>query len=178
MKQLIIVFGVIAVMVGTIVFALVTDVNKATPEPMISITVGEQAIKPIHYGDRYNKTRKDIERFIDMPFTDGSWEAVPYVKIGDEVVIKFENFESDNVRITDDLLRQDATFMYDEKSTIVHDLDVIDGKVHFSIEQNSAVHLSSNSESYQPGHVIRAFVIRTEIDQSSFAFAFVVRTDP
>lgn len=169
---------VVAILIGGAVFLFLTQNGKAIPEPSIGITIGDQIIKPIYYGDRYNENREDIERFLDFPFKNKTWEELPYVYIGDEVVITLENFEAEAFKIYDDLLTQTGTFLYDEKSTRTFDIKVINGEVRFDIPGNTSVHLSSNSESYEPGHVIRAFTIRTEINKSDFAFAFVIRTNP
>lgn len=169
----------ILILVSMVVaFTLIFEDPKGTPEPWISVKVGEQEVKPIFYGDRYNKSREDIERYLVKPFEDGGWESLPYVKLGDEVVVRFENFEAANVTVTEDLLRQDGTFLYGENSTVIHEVEVENDKVFFDLPSNWAVHLSSNSENYRPGHVIRAFVVRAEINKSDFAFAFVIRTNP
>lgn len=177
MKKAVIIFSVFALVAIAIVFTLMNVETRAIPEPSVSIKIGDQAIKPIYYGDRYNETREDIERFLDFPFEEGSWEALPYVDIGDEVSIRFENFEANSVSLVEDLLNQEGKYLYNEKSSRAYDVAVKDGEIRFELPSNPAVHLSSNSESYKPGHVIRAFVIRAEINGSDFAFAFVIRTN-
>lgn len=169
------VFAIVAIV---IIITLINGGPRAIPEPSISVMIGEQSIKPIYYGDRYNETREDIERFLDLPFEEGSWEMLPYVELGDEVIIKLDNFEAKSVSIVEDLLNQEGKFLYDEKSALVHDVTLEDGVITFELPSNPAVHLSSNSDSYLPGYVIRAFVIRAEVGRSEFAFAFVIRTNP
>ena len=178
MKKTFAVLAIIALVVIVIIITFLKGGPSATPEPKISVMIGEQVIKPIYYGDRYNQTRDEIERFLDLPFEDGSWEALPYVELGDEVVIRFENFEVGRITISEDLLNQEGKFLYDDRSTQTYDVEVEDREIHFELKSNWAVHLSSNSESYKPGHVIRAFVIRAEVNRSNFAFAFVIRTNP
>jgi len=150
---------------------------KATPEPSLTIKIGDQSIKPIHCGDRYNESREDIERFLEFPFEDASWEELPYFALGEEVVIEATNFDTDSITVEDAILKQDGTFKYGEQSTNVYEIEVVDGIAKFEIPDHFATSLSSNSEDYKPGHTIRAFVIRTEIDKSDFAFAFVIRTN-
>ncbi len=178
MKSILKIIIVIAILIGVAILLFLTQSGIPTPEPSIGITIGDQTIKPIYYGDLYNETREDIERFLVFPFENSTWEELPYVSIGDEVVITLENFEAEEFKIYDDLLTQDGKFLYSEKSTQEFDLKVENGEVRFEIPGNFSVHLSSNSESYEPGHVIRAFTIRTEINKSDFAFAFVIRTNP
>lgn len=151
--------------------------GKSTPEPSLSITIGDQSIKPIHYGDRYNESREDIERFLDFPFENATWEDLPYVALGEEVVIEATNFETDLFTVEDAILNQDGTFKYEEESTTTYEVDVVDGIAKFQIPDHFATSLSSNLEDYKPGHTIRVFVLRSKIDRSDFAFAFVIRTN-
>jgi hypothetical protein len=151
--------------------------GKGKPEPSLTITIGDQSIKPIHYGDRYNESREDIERFLDFPFENATWEELPYVALGEEVVIEATNFDTDLFTVEDAILKQDGTFKYGEQSTTTYEVEVEDGIAKFLIPDHFATSLSSNSEDYKPGHTIRAFVLRSKIDQSDFAFAFVIRTN-
>lgn len=151
--------------------------GKGTPEPNLTITIGDQSIKPIYYGDRYNESREDIERFLDFPFENATWEELPYVALGEEVVIESTNFDTDSFTVEDAILKQDGTFKYNEKSTVVYDVEVVDDIAKFDVPGHAAAHLSSNSEDYKPGHTIRAFVLRAKIDKADFAFAFVIRTN-
>ena len=174
------------VVLATLLFALIVIfvyvVNglqnaKGIPEPSVKISVGSQAIKTIYYGDRYNEKRDDMERFLDFAFEDG-WESIPYVELGDEVVIEFENFEATDVQFTDVILDREGQYRYGEQSDMTFGLKAVSGKLKYELPSNPAVHLSSNSDDYLPGHVIRACLIRTEINDSDFVFAFVVRTNP
>ena len=150
---------------------------KATPEPSLTITIGDQSIKPIHYGDRNNESREDIERFLNFPFENATWEELPYFALGEEVVIESTNFETDLFTVEDAILKQDGTFKYGEQSTISYEIEVVEGIAKFQLPDHFATSLSSNTEDYKPGHTIRAFVIRAKIDKSDFAFAFVIRTN-
>jgi hypothetical protein len=170
--------GLFTVMiVSMIALVALSACGKGTPEPNLSITIGDQSIKPIYYGDLYNESREDIERFLDFPFENASWEELPYVALGDEVVIEATNFDTELFTVEDAILKQDGTFKYNEKSTNVYDVEVVDGIAKFDIPGHAAAHLSSNSEDYKPGHTIRAFVLRAKIDKADFAFAFVIRTN-
>lgn len=151
--------------------------TKATPEPSLTITIDDQSIKPIYYGDRYNESREDIERFLNFPFENATWEDLPYVALGDEVVIEATNFEADLFTVEDAILKKDGTFKYGEQSTNVYDVEVVDGIAKFQIPDHFATSLSSNTEDYKQGHTIRAFVLRAKIDKADFVFAFVIRTN-
>ena len=51
------------------------------------------------------------------------------------------------------------------------------GTATITLSSHPAAFLSSNSEDYEPGKVIRGIVVRADIEGSSFAFAFIFRTD-
>lgn len=64
-----------------------------------------------------------------------------------------------------------------DKSTVIYEVEVVDGIAKFQIPDHLATSLSSNLEDYKPGHTIRAFVLRAKIDKADFVFAFVIRTN-
>ncbi|HSN66237.1 MAG TPA: hypothetical protein VLS94_06325, partial [Fusibacter sp.] len=124
-----------------------------------------------------NESREDIERFLDFPFENATWEELPYVALGEEVVIDATNFETELFTVEDAILKQDGTFKYGEQSTTVYEVEVVDGIAKFQLPDHFATSLSSNTEDYKPGHTIRAFVLRAKIDKADFVFAFVIRTN-
>ncbi len=177
MKKIILAVSLLILIIIFSVFIYGINHTKAIPEPLIHVKVADQDVKPIYYGDLHNKSREELSRFLYHAFEEG-WESIPYVDLGDRITVEFENFESDAVVITEALLTQEGTFLYNEKSDLTHEVTLENGKVTFELESNPATFLSSSSESYLPGHVIRAFFIKTEIDDSNFVFAFVIRTNP
>ena len=177
MKKVILIVSALVLILVLSIFIYGINHTKAIPEPLLSVKVADQEVKPIYYGNLHNKTREDLSRFLYHAFEEG-WESIPYVALDNRVTIEFENFESDAVVITEALLTQEGTFLYNEKSDLTHEIIAENGTVTFELESNPATFLSSNSESYLPGHVIRAFFIKTEIYESNFVFAFVIRTNP
>lgn len=177
MKKIILAVSLLILIIIFSVFIYGINHTKAIPEPLIHVKVADQDVRPIYYGDLHNKSREELSRFLYHAFEEG-WESIPYVDLGDRITVEFENFESDAVVITEALLTQEGTFLYNEKSDLTHEIIAENGTVTFELESNPATFLSSNSESYLPGHVIRAFFIKTEIYESNFVFAFVIRTNP
>ncbi len=177
MKKVILIVSALVLILVLSIFIYGINHTKAIPEPLLSVKVADQEVKPIYYGNLHNKTREDLSRFLYHAFEEG-WESIPYVALDNRITIEFENFESDAVVITEALLTQEGTFLYNEKSDLTHEIIAENGTVTFELESNPATFLSSNSESYLPGHVIRAFFIKTEIYESNFVFAFVIRTNP
>lgn len=171
-------FIAISILFIGVVLLIWSNSGQIIEEPSIEISVGGQSVKPIYYGNMYNESREDIERFLSFPFENDSWEDIPHVSIGDEVVITLKNFDTEEFTIYDDLLTDQGKFLYTDKASNVFSIKPENGEVRFEIPPNLSLFLSSNSDSYQPGRVFRAFTLRAEIHESDFAFAFVVRTNP
>jgi hypothetical protein len=99
------------------------------------------------------------------------------VPIGEEIVIKAENFETEEFSIYDYILNTNGEILYEEKMTQTSELAVENGEANISLSSHPAAFLSSNSEDYEPGKTIRGLLVRADINGASFAFAFILRTD-
>lgn len=169
---------------GYILFSLVLTVlllsackEKKTEEPHLKIVAGEQKIQVIYYGNQYNQTREEIEKRLRKVMENNSWEELPYVSLNELITIEAENFQTKELAVLDYILTRTGTIRYNEKSVQASVVPMNEGKATITLSPNPAVNLSSNSEDYLPGKSIRCFVIRTDIEGSSFVFAFVLRTD-
>lgn len=169
---------------GCILFSLILTVlllsackGKKTEEPHLKIVAGEQEIQGIYYGNQYNQTREDIEKRLKKVMENDSWEELPYISLNEIVTIEAENFQTEEFAVFDYILTRTGTIRYNEKAVQTSVAPVKDGKATITLSTNLAVNLSSNSEDYLPGKTIRCFVIRTDIESSSFTFAFILRTD-
>lgn len=108
---------------------------------------------------------------------DSKLEDIPYVAINDTITIETDNFKTDEFKVFDYILNQTGEILYYElgqKSTIAVEY----GKSTIVLPTNMAFSLSSNSEDYLPGRTLRCFVLRSEMNDSTFTFAFILRTDP
>lgn len=151
--------------------------GKKTEEPQLKIVVGTQEIQGIYYGSQHNQTREEIEKRLKKVMEDKSWEELPYVSLNEKITIKAENFQTDELEVFDYILTRTGTIRYNEKSVLTSVIPVNEGKATITLSTSPAAYASSNSEDYLPGNTIRCFIIRTDIEGSSFAFAFILRTD-
>lgn len=147
-------------------------------EPRLKVTTGGQELKVIHYGDRYNETREELDKRLKQAMEGKSVDEIPYIALDDEIVITAENFQTEEFSVTDYILREDGAIRYDERVAQTTVLSVTDGAAAFDLSSNPASMLSSFSGDYEPGKSIRGFVVRADIDGAPFAFAFILRTDP
>jgi hypothetical protein len=148
-----------------------------TQEPHLKIVAGEQEIKGIYYGNQYDQTNEDIEKGLEKAMEDNSWEKLPYVALNEIITIEAENFVTEEFTASDYILTKTGSFRYDEKVVQTSVVPLKEGKANIALSSNPAANLSSNSEDYEPGRTIRGFVLRANIEGSSFTFAFIVRTD-
>lgn len=169
---------------GYILFSLVLTVlllsackGKKIEEPHLKIVAGGQEIQGIYYGNKYNQTREEIEKKLKKVMENSNLEELPYVALNKIITIEAENFQTEEFTIYDYILTKTGTIRYNEKVVQTSVVLVNEGKANITLLPNPAVSLSSNSEDYLPGKTIRCFLIRTNIEDSSFAFAFILRTD-
>lgn len=169
---------------GCILFSLVMSVlllsackGESRQEPHIKITAGGQEIQGIYYGDRYNNTREEIEKRLKNVMENKNLEELPYIALKERITIEAENFKTKDFKVFDYILTKDGAIRYNEQVEQTSIVPVNMGKATIILSANPSASLSSNSEDYLPGKTIRCFVIRAEINGSSFAFAFILRTD-
>ena len=174
----------IAILILTLIFtgsALtacgVLGEGKATPEPMLKVTAGEQELKVIYYGDRYNETREEIDKRLKMAMEDKSLEDLPYLPLGENIKLDAVNFQTEEFKITDYILMETGEIRYDEKVAQQLVLPVDGSSASMNLQSNDAAFLSSDSDDYEPGKTIRGMVIRADIEDAPFAFAIIFRTD-
>jgi len=106
-----------------------------------------------------------------------SAEKIPYVALGEEIAIKSENFQTEEFAISGYILKGNGEIRYAEKMAQTSVIPVNGGTAAITLSSHPAAFLSSNSEDYEPGKVIRGIVVRTDIEGASVAFAFILRTD-
>lgn len=146
--------------------------NRMIQEPAIKISYDSKELKPIYYGDRYNKDEEDIEKTIKNVMVGKRFIDLPTIDFGEIIKIEALNFETNEFEIYD--------YIVDEKGNIVSDYNVEtiiitsvdDRKAEFILED------SENLESYRDywveGKSIHCLLFRTKINNSSFAFATLV----
>lgn len=146
--------------------------NRMIQEPAIRISYDSKELKPIYYGDRYNKDEEDIEEAIKNVMVGRRFIDLPTIDFEETIEIEALNFETNEFEIYD--------YIVDENGNIVSDYNVEpfiitlvdDGKAEFILED------SENLESYRDywveGKSIHCLLFRSKINNSSFAFATLV----
>lgn len=151
--------------------------SKMMEEPSIKIVANNEEIKAIYYGDKYNKTNEEIETRLKSAMEGKTLEDLPYIALNEKIIIETENFQTEEFEILDYIITETGEFRYDEKTVQSSVIPVNDGKATITLSPTFITNLSSKNKDYLPGKTIRCFVIRADIEGSSFAFAFILRTD-
>ncbi len=160
-----------------IVLLLPACKGQAIEEPQLKVTAGEQELRVIYYGDRYDETREEINKRLKQAMEDTSVEELPYVLLDEDIIISAENFQAAEFSATDYILKENGEIRYQEKTAQTSVIPVNDGTAAYTLTSHPAAFLSSNSEDYEPGKSIRGILVRADIEGSSFAFAVILRTD-
>lgn len=151
--------------------------GQAMEEPQLKVSAGAQELRVIYYGDLYNETREEINQRLMQAMEDTSVEELPYMPLGEDIIINAENFQTEELSLTDYILKENGEIRYQEKVAQTSEIPMNDGAAVYTLISHPAAFLSSNSEDYEQGEVIRGIVVRADIEGSPFAFAIILRTD-
>lgn len=176
--QVVLYISGIAIILFAGVLFILNGLGSGKEEPQMLLTCGEHQLQTLYYGDRYNEMRADLEKGFSRVLNEESWESLPYVHIGDEILIDLKNYDVEKFTVFDYILTKDGKIAYQEAVTLKYQVDVNrEGYGVLKLNANEPISKSNTDDNAEEGQVIRGFVLRTEIEGSDFAFGFVVRTD-
>ncbi len=155
-----------------ILLVLASCQNSMIQEPAIKISYDSNELKVIHYFNRNNKEKEDIEEGIKDFMVGKRFIDLPMIDFGEKIEIEALNFETTEFEVYD--------YIVDERGNIVSDYDinpliltsVEDGNTEFMFEK------IEDLERYYDYMVeeksIHCLLIRSKINKSSYAFATLV----
>ncbi|WIV12913.1 hypothetical protein [Proteiniborus sp. MB09-C3] len=155
-----------------ILLVLVSCQNKMIQEPAIKISYDSKELKPIYYGDRNNKDKKDIEEAIKSAMVGKRFIDLQTIYFGEKIEIEAINFKTNEFEVYD--------YIVDEGGNIVSDYDISpliltsveDINTEFIFEKSE--YLESYYDYMVEGKSIHCLLIRSKINKSSFAFATLI----
>lgn len=83
------------IVVLLLILSISTSCQNGTPEPDIKIFNASNELELIHYGDRYNKEEKDIEKMIKSVMVGERFIDLPMINFGEKIEIDALNFETE-----------------------------------------------------------------------------------
>lgn len=104
-------------------------------------------------------------------------EEIPYIKIGEIILIQFGKKYPEQIVIRDYLLNKDGTRKYPENLTMETRLSLDEGSLQYELTPHMAVGLSSNSNDYLDGNVVRGISFAYNMDGDEYEYTFVIKTD-
>ena len=167
-------FKIIFIMISLLLILLVlaSCQNKMIQEPAIKVLYDSNELKVIHYLDRNNREKEDIEEGIKDVMVGKRFIDLPMIDFGDKIEIEALNFETTEFEVYD--------YIVDERGNIVSDYSVEPFAITLVDNGNTEVVFEENEdlEIYNDyrveGKSIHCLLIRSKIDKSSFAFGTLV----
>lgn len=111
-------FKIIFIMISLLLILLVLPScqNKMIAEPVIKVSYDSNELKVIHYLDRNNKEKEDIEEGIKNVMVGKRFIDLPMIDFGEKIKIEALNFETTEFEVYD--------YIVDERGNIVSDYSV------------------------------------------------------
>ena len=151
---------------------ILTSCQSMIQEPVIKVSYDSNELKVIHYLDRNNKEKEDIEEGIKDVMVGKRFIDLPMIDFGEKIEIEALNFETTEFEVYD--------YIVDERGNIVSDYSVEPFAITLVDNGNAEVVFEKNEdlEIYNDyrveGKFIHCLLIRSKIDKSSFAFGTLV----
>ncbi len=169
MKRLTNLFIMIALLLTSLIL---TSCQSMIQEPVIKVSYDTNELKVIHYFDRYNKEKEDIEEGIKDFMVGKRFVDLPMIDFGEKIEIEALNFETTEFEVYD--------YIVDERGNIVSDYSVEPFAITLVDNGNAEVVFEKDEdlEIYNDyrveGKSIHCLLIISKINKSSFAFGTLV----
>jgi hypothetical protein len=163
-----------------ILFSLSACQEESKPEaegPIdeITVTAGAQALQPLVQSRTAEAVDYNDTGLFQAITQDAA--SLPYVKLGEDVEIRFQGKAPDSYELTDSVLKQDGTEKYWKPSPDIISLSHKNNTASFQLKENTMAFMSSQSKDYEPGATIRGFRLVCRWEDQIQEYAFVLRTD-
>lgn len=162
------------IIISLLLFLLVLTSCKKSKmqEPAIKISCNSKELKPIYYGNRYNKEKEDIEKRIKNVMVGKRFIDLPTIEFGELIEIEALNYETNEYEIYDYIVDENANIVSDYNIEPFTITSIDDDKAEFIVEDNE--NLESYGDYTVEGNSIHCLLFRSKINDSSFAFATLV----
>ena len=151
---------------------ILTSCQSMIQEPVIKVSYDSNELKVIHYFDRNNKEKEDIEEEIKSFMVGKRFIDLPMVDFGEKIEIEVLNFETTEFEV--------YNYIIDERGNIVSDYSVEPFTITL-VDNGNAEFIFEKDEDFEiyndyrvEGKSIHCLLIRSKIDKSSFAFGTLV----
>ncbi len=162
---------------GALLLLLTTGCGTQAPQKIgIVIMAGDTAITTVALSKSSESPEDDGDRFRTIMKGRGR-DDLPYVPMGTEVTVEFDDQAPDEVELRDFLLREDGTVRYTDREVRTIPVMLDGNQCLFTLDMNWAALLSSNSADYEPGATIRGFRLACSWGGKQREYTFILRTD-
>ncbi|MDR3072694.1 MAG: hypothetical protein LBU41_04300 [Clostridiales Family XIII bacterium] len=156
-------------------FVLSACVQDSPPEMVVKS--GSMDI-PTSVGlNKWNGGVVDREDNFKVLMKEKTRTDLPYIKVGEIISIELDGTAPDSVILTDSVLNENGGNKYGDVTTEDIQITFKNRKAEFELKTNMASLLSSNSEDYLPGNLIRGFKMTCKWAENECEYAFIIRSD-
>lgn len=103
--------------------------------------------------------------------------TIPYVKIGEVISINFQDSPPDQYELYDYILNEDGTIKYSSLATETVKLQIDKNIGTFTLNENLSSKFSSDTKDYEPGGLLRGFLLIAQQGDKQQEYAFVIKSD-
>lgn len=103
--------------------------------------------------------------------------TIPYVKIGEVISIDFQETPPDQYELYDYILNEDGTIKYTSLATETVTLQIDKNVGAFTLNENLSSKFSSDTKDYEPGRLLRGFLLIAQQGDKQQEYAFVIKSD-
>lgn len=141
-------------------------------EPTIKISYDSKELRPIHYGDRYNEEKEEIEEVIKSVMVGKRFIDLPMIEVGEKIEIEALNFETTEFEVYDYIVDESGNIVSDYSAGLFAITLVDNGNAEIIFEKDADLEIYNDY--MVEGKSIHCLLIRSKIDKSSFAFGTLV----
>lgn len=106
-----------------------------------------------------------------------SEELVPYVEIGNVILIHFEEDCPEKITLRDNIIYEDGHMKFQSNEALETSLTLEDSEAQYELAPHMAVAFSSDSRSYLDGNIYRGISFVYNWNGKDYEYTFVLRTD-
>ena len=167
--------NLIVIMAFLFVLAACSSANLTQP-PEVQITVNGVVIEYVTAKNVWNGAIFDRLPTLWIYANTFNIQDAPYFELGSIVQIEFLSDMPDSVKLYEYVIDYDGQSRYSVSVDAVS-LQFTDNKTEFKLETNIMALLSSYSGDYEPGNIVRGFILLCRWGDNSAEYGFVIRSD-
>jgi len=145
--------------------------------PKIRITAGNKEIDYAYEIKKWHGENNEEENSFSSIMKNDSEFEILNIKLGTVIKIRFSRAIPDTYELKDYILNEKGDVKFSEQTVQTIPMNLNSKTGSFVLKENWAASLSSDSDDYKPGAVLRGFKLTCEWNENKYIYMFMVKTD-